>query len=216
MDTAENLSASVAGYHYHDAELNCSHQYILPAVLKILADPAYNNKSGGKRIFDLGCGNGAMLRELARLGWEGVGVDPSEEGTSHAKQATPELNIELGNGYEDLTGRFGQFPFVLCLEVIEHVYFPRKVAACIRSLLEDGGTAIISTPYHGFLKNLAIAVCGKFDTHWGPLTDHGHIKFWSIPTLTALLREVGFREVTFLRVGRIPVLAKSMIAIARR
>lgn len=45
---------------------------------------------------------------------------------------------------------------------------------------------------------------------------HGHIKFWSFLTLGTLLREAGFTDIRFLRVGRIPPLAKSMIAVARR
>jgi 2-polyprenyl-6-hydroxyphenyl methylase/3-demethylubiquinone-9 3-methyltransferase len=82
--------------------------------------------------------------------------------------------------------------------------------------LEPGGTALISTPYHGYWKNLAMAVTGKFDRHVDPLWDYGHIKFWSPKTLTSLLTEAGLSVVTFDRVGRIPPLAKSMIAVVRR
>jgi hypothetical protein len=57
---------------------------------------------------------------------------------------------------------------------------------------------------------------GKFDNHFTALWDHGHIKFWSIDTLSVLLREVGFGEITAYRIGRVPALAKSMIAVARR
>ena len=78
------------------------------------------------------------------------------------------------------------------------------------------GVAIVSTPYHGYLKNLSLAISGKFDAHFTALWDHGHIKFWSRRTLSILLNEAGFSEVHFRRVGRIPALAKSMIAIARR
>ena len=44
----------------------------------------------------------------------------------------------------------------------------------------------------------------------------GHIKFWSIPTLTTLLSEAGFQNIRFHRVGRMPALAKSMIAVAQK
>ena len=54
------------------------------------------------------------------------------------------------------------------------------------------------------------------DRHFTALWDHGHIKFWSIETLTALLIEAGFRDIEFIRVGRIPQLAKSLIAVARK
>ncbi|MFN3682011.1 MAG: hypothetical protein ACK4VP_08235, partial [Nitrospira sp.] len=79
-----------------------------------------------------------------------------------------------------------------------------------------GGVAIVSTPYHGYWKNLALALSGKMDAHFTALWDHGHIKFWSIRTLRQLLQEAGFSEIRFLRVGRIPPLAKSMIAVAYR
>jgi 2-polyprenyl-6-hydroxyphenyl methylase/3-demethylubiquinone-9 3-methyltransferase len=105
---------------------------------------------------------------------------------------------------------------LISLEVVEHVYAPRDYAACVYRLLDSGGTAILTTPYHGYWKNLAIALIDRTDGHLNPLWDHGHIKFWSTKTLTKLLTEAGFREPRFERVGRIPALAKSMVAIARR
>ena len=76
-------------------------------------------------------------------------------------------------------------------------------------------TAILRTlQSHGYFKNLAIAIAGKWDAHHSPLWDHGHIKFWSVRTLDKLLREAGFKLIEFRRVGRFPALAKSMIAIA--
>lgn len=76
--------------------------------------------------------------------------------------------------------------------------------------------AILSTPYHGYWKNLTLAIFGKMDAHFTALWDHGHIKFWSMRTLTILLEEAGFRDIQFERVGRIPPLAKAMIAVARK
>jgi hypothetical protein len=61
-----------------------------------------------------------------------------------------------------------------------------------------------------------MALTGKMDRHFTALWDHGHIKFWSMPTLTALLEETGFGVIRFERVGRIPPLAKAMIAVAQK
>ena len=122
----------------------------------------------------------------------------------------------MGSTEEDLSVRFGKFQAVTSLEVVEHVYAPRQFAKRVYDLLEPGGVAVISTPYHGYLKNLAIALLDKSDWHYTALWDHGHIKFWSIKTLGQLLAEAGFTDIKFLRVGRIPVLAKSMIAVARK
>ncbi|KHQ50157.1 methyltransferase domain-containing protein [Mameliella alba] len=143
-----------------------------------------------------------------------TGVDPSAEGIAAANAAYPDLKLETGSAYDDLAARFGRFPIVYSLEVVEHVYAPKDYAKTLFDLVEPGGKAIVSTPYHGYLKNLALAITGKMDTHFTVLWDHGHIKFWSIPTLTTLLEDAGFGNIHFLRVGRVPVLAKSMITIA--
>jgi 2-polyprenyl-6-hydroxyphenyl methylase/3-demethylubiquinone-9 3-methyltransferase len=149
-------------------------------------------------------------------GWDVAGVDPSQEGIANANQAWPHLRLETGSAYDDLAARFGRFPMVVSLEVVEHVYAPRNYARTLFDLLEPGGTAIVSTPYHGYLKNLALALSGKMDAHFTALWDHGHIKFWSIETLTKLLDEAGFMNIRFHRVGRVPQLAKSMIAVAQK
>jgi 2-polyprenyl-3-methyl-5-hydroxy-6-metoxy-1,4-benzoquinol methylase len=123
----------------------------------------------------------------------------------------------VGSAYDDLAAEFGCFPFVLSLEVVEHVYFPHRWAACLRALTEPGGLAIVSTPYHGYWKNLALSlVPGAWDRHRHPLRDHGLIKFWSARSLRELLIKSGFQEVSFTRVGRLPALAKSIVAVAEK
>jgi 2-polyprenyl-3-methyl-5-hydroxy-6-metoxy-1,4-benzoquinol methylase len=203
----------IAGYRYEDAEVNPSHDYLLPSLRVELAGLWARDK----KLFDLGCGNGSVGAILyAEDGWAVTGVDPSVEGITQAKVRHPELKLETGSAYDDLAGKYGRFPVVISLEVVEHVYAPREYARTLADLLEPGGTAIISTPYHGYWKNLAMAATGKMDAHFTALWDHGHIKFWSIHTLTALLHQAGLSDIRFLRVGRVPFLAKSMIAIARR
>ena len=164
-------------------------------------------------MFDLGCGNGATARVLTAEGWEVAGVDPSREGVAHARASG--LDLRVGSAYDDLATEFGRWPFVLCLEVVEHVYYPHRLARTLFELCEPGALAIVSTPYHGYWKNLALSlVPGAWDRHNHPLSDHGHIKFWSERTLRTLLLQAGFEAVRFNRVGRIPALAKSMIAVA--
>lgn len=200
-------------YVYHPGHVPHTAGYLWPAVtaeLDQLGLPADR-----RRVFEVGCGNGALAHHLARRGWAVTGIDPSESGVAEASKGGPG-EFHVASAYDDLAGRFGTFPAVVSLEVVEHVYDPRRYARTVYGLLEPGGVAILSTPYHGYLKNLAIALRGKFDSHHAPLWDHGHIKFWSVRTLTALLTEVGFKVLRFHRVGRVPALAKSMIAVARR
>jgi 2-polyprenyl-6-hydroxyphenyl methylase/3-demethylubiquinone-9 3-methyltransferase len=199
-------------YRYADGDLNDSHGYLLPAVIDILASSALR----GQHLFELGCGNGSVAAELTKRGYDVVGIDASREAIEQANRHHPSLKLEAGSAYDALSAKYGQFPMVLSLEVVEHLYTPRQYAASVYDLLLPGGVAIISTPYHSYWKNLALALTGKLDAHFTALWDHGHIKFWSMETLGALLTEAGFVNISFRRVGRVPVLGKSMIAVARK
>ena len=153
---------------------------------------------------------------LGELGYRVTGIDLSASGIAIAQKAYPNCTFAIGSAYDDLAAVYGRFPLVVSLEVVEHCYDPRKFAQSLFDLVEPGGTAVVSTPYHGYLKNVALSVSGKLETHFTALWDGGHIKFFSIKTLTTLLSEAGFVDIRFARVGRIPPLAKSMIAIAQK
>lgn len=205
----QNLSSE---YRYASADPTWANAYLWPKLQALLgADPGPRG-----RLFEVGCGGGATAAMLAHAGYAVTAIDPSVSGIKVASQAYPAVRFAERSAYDDLAKEFGLFPVVVSLEVVEHCYWPRQFASTVFSLLEPGGVAYISTPFHGYLKNLALAVAGKFDAHWSPLWDGGHIKFWSENTLRALLTESGFTEVRFVRVGRIPAFAKSMIAIARK
>lgn len=197
-------------YYFHGSQAEHSHSYLESPVINALSDippPA--------RLFDLGCGNGAFTNKLGLLGYEVVGVDPSEIGMAHAVPANDKVKFSFGSAYDDLATVHGVFDAVVSLEVVEHLYSPAKYVETIRSLLKPGGMAVISTPYHGYLKNLALAVAGNWDAHHGSLWEGGHIKFWSPESLRKLFEMAGMRQTSLVRVGRMPALAKSMVATFR-
>lgn len=200
-------------YRYHDALPSHTHAYLWKTVFRVLEEAS---GQGDRRAFDLGCGNGAFAAALSKRGYQVTAVDPSETGIRVAKEAYPSVRFWQASTADDLAARFGTFPAVISLEVVEHVYAPRLFVQQLYSLLSDGGTGVISTPYHGYWKNLALAMSGKMDAHFTALWDDGHIKFWSTATLTTLLEEAGFDKPRFFRVGRIPILAKSMIAVVHK
>lgn len=197
-------------YRYSGGEAAHNHAYLSPVLKRLLAQHRPDT------VFDLGCGNGATSDWIRRQGHAVLGIDASPSGIVQARANYPEVEFNEGSAYDQLAEKFGQFPMVVSLEVVEHLFAPRKFAATVFDLLTPGGVAVISTPYHGYLKNLALALSGKMDRHFTALWDGGHIKFFSRKTLAQLLKGAGFEDVRFMRVGRIPALAKSMMAVARK
>jgi len=201
-------------YAYDTANQSCAHPYLLEAVKQRLR----RRRKDGK-VLDLGCGNGFLSNELSRLGFNVYGVDSSQSGIQIARQAFPHVQFLLGDVEEDLCPELfpaESFDFVVSTEVVEHVYNPRNLAQNAFRLLKPSGQLIISTPYHGYVKNLLLALSGKMDGHFTALWDGGHIKFWSRETLSGLLAERGFRDLEFTGTGRLPYMWKSMILVARK
>jgi 2-polyprenyl-3-methyl-5-hydroxy-6-metoxy-1,4-benzoquinol methylase len=210
-DKMTGLTSPIASsYLYRSEEASHTNAYLWKPVLRELL------RKQAQRVFDIGCGNGALARFLASHHIDVSGIDPSVSGISIAQQSSPNLRLEVGSAYDDLRGRFGTYPAVVSLEVVEHLYYPRQFAECVANLLEPNGIALISTPYHGYLKNIALALGGRMDSHFSALWDHGHIKFWSVRTLTQLLSEAGLEVEHVYRVGRFAPFAKSMLAIASK
>ncbi len=208
-------------YEYRSGQACHNEAYLKPivhAVIQRAVDSAASSGAAHLRAIDVGCGNGAFLHSLQQRfpNLELCGVEPSTSGVKMANLNYPDLNIRIGSGYDDLAATYGTFDLVVSLEVIEHVYAPRDFARTLHQLLKPDGTLILSTPFHGYAKNLMLAITGKMDSHFTALWDHGHIKFWSVKTLTELLKEVGYSDVQFKYAGRIPMFAKSMIAIVRK
>ncbi|MGK2859765.1 MAG: class I SAM-dependent methyltransferase [Thermoanaerobaculia bacterium] len=201
-------------FRYASAGPSHTNAYVNGPVFELIAKD--QRSRAVRRVFELGCGSGAFASELARRGFEVTAVDVSMSGIEQARAAYLGPSFEVASAYDELSAKYGQFDLVISLEVVEHLYSPRKWAANLRELLTPGGLAIVSTPYHDYFKNLAISLAGRWDSHMNPLWDHGHIKLWSARSLTRLLEEVGLTVERIERVGRVPIFAKSMVIAARR
>lgn len=187
--------------------------YILKPILKIFSETTPS------KILDFGCGNGWLVRDLMKHGYDAYGVDPSESGIAIARKGYPGRFHVLDPDTNKLPDELSEHSFqtIISTEVIEHLYSPDTFLQSVASILKEsgGGQFILTTPYHGYLKNLLIAVMDKTDSHFSPLWEGGHIKFWSRKTLTTALNNHGFSVDTFKGCGRIPYLWKSMLLVAK-
>ena len=200
-----------AEHHYGSAEAQHTRAYLWEHIISLCTELRAH------RVVDIGCGNGALCRKLASRGYEVVGCEPSSESLQLAQRAEPGLVFHR-IGVDDDPSVIGNqsFDVAIATEVIEHLVRPFNLPHFAKQLLRSGGHLIISTPYHGYLKNLVLALTNKWDAHLNPFWDGGHIKFWSRKTLSQLLNESGFRVVQFIGAVRLPFLWKSMIVVAQK
>jgi 2-polyprenyl-3-methyl-5-hydroxy-6-metoxy-1,4-benzoquinol methylase len=184
-----------------------SASYINSAIMRLLAE----NKP--RTVLDAGCGNGALCADLLRCGYEVTGVDADANGIELARQQYPGIDFRTAFFAEPA---LRQFDTVVSTEVVEHLYSPHELADYALRSLKPGGVFIVTTPYHGFIKNLALSLLNKWDFHHTANWHGGHIKFWSKESLSKLLRNAGFEIVGFEGLGRMPYLWMSMALIAKK
>ena len=180
--------------------------------LRAALQPWLDEFPKGAHILDAGCGNGYLSGVLLEEGFSVVGVDASESGIRICHETYPKGQFHVASLNEpDLASLTGKdFDSIVAIEVIEHLPSPGLFLKNCHAVLKDSGRLILTTPYHGYLKNLALSLSGTLDDHFGAQKEGGHIKFWSRKTLTAELAEQGFEVVAFRGIGRLPWFWKSM------
>lgn len=184
--------------------------YIWPQALSWLAE-----LKPGATILDAGCGNGTFAAQLGRHGYRVIGVDLSESGVAAARVNCPTGTFHVASIYNDF-GALGvdAVDAVVSLEVIEHLYDPLAYLQNCARVLKPGGKLVLSTPYHGWLKNVVMALGGRFDSHAHPWKLGGHIKFFSKRSITALMHEAGLNTEQTIGTRRLPWLWMSMVVRA--
>jgi 2-polyprenyl-3-methyl-5-hydroxy-6-metoxy-1,4-benzoquinol methylase len=204
------VTSEYRDYGWQDG-MTDAHRHLYPTLRRML------EKDKDKTILDLGCGNGILATILLDEGYNVYGVDASTSGIAIAREKYPGRFFVHDLLTELLPVEIEKirFDLIISTEVIEHLYAPKAYMRLLRRILaQRPGEVIISTPYHGYWKNLALAVTNRMDAHFAALWEGGHVKFWSRRTLTRLLNEFGFEVTQFRGSGRLPLFWKSMVVRA--
>jgi glycosyltransferase involved in cell wall biosynthesis len=148
----------------------------------------------GKRVLEIGAGMGNLTRLLLAGRKRYVATDIDREHLERLKNRlanrpnleTAELNAVETDGQEAFRG---QMDTVVCLNVLEHIQDAAGALRNIRSLLEDGGRAVILVP------------CGQ--SIYNSLDEElGHFLRYSEDQLRQSMTEAGFEVETVLRFNR--------------
>jgi ubiquinone biosynthesis O-methyltransferase len=188
------------------------HNYLINSIENILK----NLNTSDCELLDIGCGNGVLTSKISKFFKHTTGIDLSGTGIEIAKKIESK-NLTFKNiSIEEMITMKKKFKFITSFEVIEHQYLPDDFLNKINQILENDGMLLLSTPYNGYIKNLIISLLGKHDWHFNPLWRHGHIKFFSIRTLTSILKKSNFEIIKKKFSGRFYPVSCSMIFLNKK
>jgi ubiquinone/menaquinone biosynthesis C-methylase UbiE len=110
----------------------------------------YLNVKSGKKLLDIGCGTGYLLKTAAQNELQTYGIDISAQGVAIAREVSPRSKIVIGQG-ENLPFPDHFFDHVVCLGALEHFINMRKgIREIIRVGKQDASFCIL-VPNSGYL-----------------------------------------------------------------
>lgn len=166
-------------------------------------------------IIDFGCGNGKILGEIKKINPRAklIGFDVSEAAIEQAKKDSPDVEFYKINDGEKIPLKDKTADFIFSSEVIEHIYDTENAFSEMARILHPGGKILLTTPHHGFIKNLLITFFA-FNKHFNPIG--AHIRFFTKKTLLDLLNKNNLKAVKIGYYGRIYPISHSIFILAEK
>ena len=139
----------------------------------------------GRRLLDIGCGNGKKLIAYQDRGFEVYGIDVAAEAIAQARQHVPEGCFQVGT-FEEADYPHDYFDVIRFDNVLEHVYDPKTFLQKAHLLLRPGGTAFGFVPSGS---GPTVTLMGKYSINsWVPF----HLNLFTPGCLRDLAEDAGF------------------------
>lgn len=148
----------------------------------------------GLRLLDIGCGGGLLSEPMARLGFDVLGADASEQNIKTAAVHAAEQGVAVdyrATTAEALAEAGEQFDIVLNMEVVEHVANPRRFLRDCADMVKPGGLMICATLNRTPRSLLMAKIGAEYVLRWLPRGTHDWNKFITPPELERMLIAAG-------------------------
>jgi 2-polyprenyl-3-methyl-5-hydroxy-6-metoxy-1,4-benzoquinol methylase len=217
-DYYEQLWESVAA-DMQPPDLQLRRSFLLEQLARAAERPARSrgetSPSPPLRVLDVGCGEGQLTAAIADAGHQVLGVDVAEEPLRRARSRHAGLELRCVEPSGEWPLADASFDVVWSGETIEHVADTARWLSELRRVLRSGGSLILSTPAHGPLTRLGLALSRRrFERHFDPRADH--LRFYTRRTLSRLLEDFGYEQVEVSEAGGMPGARRELLASAER
>jgi len=162
---------------------------IRPVVTKSADLINFRSRTNGKKMLDVGCGHGFLLKEMKSRGWDVEGLEVSQTGREYARR---NWNIPIySEPLENLGLPASTFDVVTLLYVIEHIFDPLSLLSEINQVLKPKGLILLRWPQTTPVVKILGPLSNKLDLYHTPY----HLYDFSPKTIEKMLFLAGFKSV---------------------
>ena len=147
-----------------------------------------------KKVLEIGAGSGAITRHLVKTNQcDVVALEVNPESVAKLEKIcrsvySGDLNDPT---WPNIFAAEGGFDVIVAADVLEHLYDPWTALKGMRSLLNEGGSIVLSLPHVGHAALLSCVMEEDFGYgEWG-LLDKTHIRFFGIHNIQTLHENAG-------------------------
>jgi len=159
-------------------------------------------------LLEIGCASGQFLTRMRAIGWDSIGIEPSESASQRAREAG--CNVITGT-IENIQTLPQKFDLIVAWMVLEHLHEPCLALSKVYTWANDDARLVLSVPNAG----------SKLLTAFGPynynLDCPRHLFHFTPETLTSILEQNGWTVEKVLQqrtlaslVGSITLLVESL------
>jgi 2-polyprenyl-3-methyl-5-hydroxy-6-metoxy-1,4-benzoquinol methylase len=141
------------------------------------------SRSNGKRILDIGCGTGEVLKYCRQKGYIVQGVEPTDAARKFANESN---GLDVRSSLKELGKPLVSYNCITLWHVLEHIHDLNINLVQIREMLDKDGTLIIAVPNSNSMD------AREYGEKWAAYDVPRHLYHFTNETIHLLAEKHGF------------------------
>jgi SAM-dependent methyltransferase len=137
------------------------------------------------RLLDIGCGLGLLVKDASERGWQAQGIDLDKDLIEYG---TKTFHVDLiHTRLEEANFPDGYFDVITMFNLLDHIGEPLTFLKEVERVLRPGGVIYLNLHDAGGWK------AKKFKENWSAYCPPGHLYYYNLGTLEAMLHKTGLK-----------------------